>query len=64
MKLVEKFLDKIKNELSMDDYTSFLSPVYKTIYDKISPYYIAIILLLFLIIILLIIILYYIILKY
>ena len=65
MKLVEKFINKIKNELSMDDLNKeLLFPIYNSIYEKISPYYITILLLLFIIIILLVIILCYMIFKY
>ena len=65
MKLVEKFINKIKNELSMDDLNNeLLYPIYESIYSKISPYYITIVLLLFVIIILIIIILSYMIFKY
>jgi hypothetical protein len=65
MKLIEKLLNKIKNELSIEDLnTVILHPIYDMIYNKISPYYIILLLLLSIIIILLIIILCYIIFKY
>ena len=64
MKLIEKILNKLKNELSIEDLNKvLLYPIYDIIYNKISPYYITILLLLFIIIILLIIILFYIIIK-
>jgi hypothetical protein len=65
MKLVENILNKLKNELSIEDLNSILLyPIYDIIYSKIFPYYITIILLLSMIIILLIVILCYIIFKY
>ena len=63
MTVIEKLFNKIKNELPIQDLNSIIYPIYETIYNKISPYYIMIVLLLSVIIILLIIILVYIILK-
>ena len=56
MSLKQKILDKLKNELSIQDLNNILiNPLYDNIIEKISPYYITLFALLTLIIILLII---------
>lgn len=56
MSLKQKILDKLKNELSIQDLNNILiNPLYDNIIEKISPYYITLFVLLTLIIILLII---------
>jgi hypothetical protein len=56
MSLKQKIIDKIKKELSIQDFNNILiNPLYDNIIEKISPYCITIFVLLSLIIILLII---------
>lgn len=56
MSLKQKIIDKIKNELSINDLNNILiNPLYDNILEKISPYCITLFVLLSIIIILLII---------